>query len=126
MRTYALLADLVREQNCTAVVVTHDTAVAAIADRVVRMRDGRVSGESLAGSENGREEAIVVGRGGWLRLPEELLLRAGIGARAHASLHGRHIVVTPAGDGVRPRRPRSSPRRAARARRARPRSRCAA
>src|SRR5512133_3039318 len=45
MLTYALLADLVREQNCTAVVVTHDTAVAAIADRVVRMRDGRVSGE---------------------------------------------------------------------------------
>jgi ABC-type lipoprotein export system ATPase subunit len=100
MLTYALLADLVREQDCTAVVVTHDTAVAAIADRVVRMRDGRVSGESLAGSENGREEAIVVGRGGWLRLPEELLLRAGIGARAHASLHGSHIVVTPAGDGV--------------------------
>ena len=115
-----------REQNCTAVVVTHDTAVAAIADRVVRMRDGRVSGESLAGSENGREEAIVVGRGGWLRLPEELLLRAGIGARAHASLHGsadrRHARRRRRGRGARA----SRPRRAARARRARSRSRCAA
>ena len=37
-----------------------------------------------------RSDAIVVGRGGWLRLPEELLLRAGIGAHATATLRGRH------------------------------------
>jgi ABC-type lipoprotein export system ATPase subunit len=99
--TYDLLAELVREQGCTAVVVTHDPAVAGIADRVVRMRDGRVSGESVAGGASGREEAIVVGRGGWLRLPEDLLLRAGIGARAHASVEGGRIVVTTAdGDGA--------------------------
>jgi hypothetical protein len=28
------------------------------------------------------ESSIVVGRGGWLRLPQEYLDRAGIGARA--------------------------------------------
>ena len=125
MLTYALLADLVREQNCTAVVVTHDTAVAAIADRVVRMRDGRVSGESLAGSENGREEAIVVGRGGWLRLPEELLL-----APASAPAHTRACTAATSSSRppatARPRRPASRPRRVVRARRASPRSRSAA
>jgi ABC-type lipoprotein export system ATPase subunit len=39
----------------------------------------------------------VVGRGGWIRLPEELLLRAGIGARARAGLTDDGIVVAPAG-----------------------------
>jgi putative ABC transport system ATP-binding protein len=39
----------------------------------------------------------VVARGGWLRIPEELLARAGIGERARAELAGRGIVVTSAG-----------------------------
>ncbi len=101
--TYELLAELVHEQGCTAVVVTHDAAVAAIADRVVRMRDGRVSAEGTAdGDGPDRDEAIVVGRGGWLRLPEELLLRAGIGDRARATLDRGGIVVTPAGTASEP------------------------
>jgi ABC-type lipoprotein export system ATPase subunit len=54
--------------------VTHDPRAAAIADRVVRIRDGRVAEEALAG-----EETAVVGLGGWIRVPEELLHRAGIG-----------------------------------------------
>jgi len=44
----------------------------------------------------------VVGRGGWLRLPQEFLERAGIGSRAAAALEDDRIVVTAAGDGVRP------------------------
>jgi putative ABC transport system ATP-binding protein len=35
-----------------------------------------------------------VGRGGWLRLPEELLRRSGIGSHATARLEGREIVVS--------------------------------
>jgi putative ABC transport system ATP-binding protein len=50
-------------------------------------------------SRDGAEsDAIVVGRGGWLRLPEELLLRAGIGARATARFEHGGIVVSPVGD----------------------------
>src|SRR5204863_7890026 len=41
---------------------------------------------------------IVVGRGGWLRLPQEFLDRAGIGSRAAASLEGDRIVVVAAGE----------------------------
>jgi len=93
---YALLGELSGEHGCTTVIVSHDPASAAIADRAISMRDGRVSEEAGAGAS---EEAIVVGRGGWLRLPEELLARAGIDSRATARLEKREIVVSSA-DGV--------------------------
>ncbi len=90
---YGLVAELVREYGCTAVMVSHDPESARVADRIVRIRDGRLAEEwSRAG---GSGESIVVGRGGWLRLPEELLQRAGIGERATARMEGGEIVVAP-------------------------------
>ena len=82
-----MLAELVREHGCTTVIVSHDPESARIADRIVRIRDGRVSEEWSRDAE--ASDTIVVGRGGWLRLPEELLLRAGIGAKATRALRGR-------------------------------------
>jgi ABC-type lipoprotein export system ATPase subunit len=90
---YTLLGELAREHGCTTVVVSHDAESTRIADRTVRVRDGRVS-EEAAGSS---DETIVVGRGGWLRLPEDLLAGAGIGGHAHATLEEGAIVVGPAG-----------------------------
>jgi ABC-type lipoprotein export system ATPase subunit len=87
---YETIGGLIRTERCTAVIVSHDPESATIADRVVRIRDGRVSEES--GTDLG-EEAIVVGKGGWLRLPEELLRRSGIRTHAGARLEGREIVV---------------------------------
>jgi ABC-type lipoprotein export system ATPase subunit len=92
---YELIGELAREQGCTTVVVSHDIESTAIADRTARIRDGRVSEE--AAREGGGEEALVVGRGGWIRLPEELLVLAGIGGRARAELGSEGIVVRPAG-----------------------------
>jgi energy-coupling factor transport system ATP-binding protein len=92
---YGLIGELAREQGCTTVLVSHDIESTVIADRIVRVRDGRVSEETAR--EGGGEEALVVGRGGWIRLPEELLVRAGIGARARAELTDEGIVVAPAG-----------------------------
>jgi ABC-type lipoprotein export system ATPase subunit len=95
---YELIGELSREQGCTTVLVSHDAESTAIADRTVRVRDGRVSEESA--SEGG--ETLVVGRGGWVRLPEELLARAGIGDRVRAQLGPSGIVVEPVGQpGVR-------------------------
>jgi ABC-type lipoprotein export system ATPase subunit len=91
---FALIGDLARAHDCTTVVVSHDPTAAAIADRAVHIRDGRVS-EEHAGSF-GSDGAIVVGRGGWLRLPEELLRRAGISTHAVAHLEGDRVVVAPA------------------------------
>ncbi len=93
---YATIGELVRAEDCTAVIVSHDPASTEIADRIVQIRDGRVSDETTR--ELGGEEAIVVGRGGWLRLPEELLRRSGIHGRASARLEESGIVVSPSGN----------------------------
>jgi ABC-type lipoprotein export system ATPase subunit len=92
-QVYDLVGELVREAGCTTLLVSHDPESARIADRIVRIRDGRVSEEWSR--EDEAADTIVVGRGGWLRLPEELLLRAGIGERARAALDGGSIVVSP-------------------------------
>jgi ABC-type lipoprotein export system ATPase subunit len=90
---YGAIADLAREAGTTTVVVSHDPESATVADRIVRVRDGRVSEE--AALADGGDEAIVVGRGGWLRLSEELLRRTGIHSRATARLHEEGIVIAP-------------------------------
>jgi len=88
---FALIAELAREQGGTALVVSHDASAAAHADRVVQLRDGRVSDERLAGEQS--DTAIVVGRGGWLRVPEELLRQAGIADRATARVTGGELLL---------------------------------
>ena len=93
-----MLNELVREHRCTTVIVSHDPESARIADRIVRIRDGRVSEEWARDSE--QSDTIVVGRGGWLRLPEELLLRAGIGTKATARFERGSVLVEPAGTPV--------------------------
>jgi ABC-type lipoprotein export system ATPase subunit len=96
-RLYELLGELARAERCTTVVVSHDPESAAIADRIVHVRDGRLSAEW---ARKATEESIVVGRGGWLQLPEELLRRAAIGARATARLEGGAVRIAPAGGAV--------------------------
>ena len=61
---YALIGALSREVGATTLVVSHDPSSAAVADRVVQIRDGRVSAE---------DGEAVVNRGGWVRIPEGLL-----------------------------------------------------
>jgi ABC-type lipoprotein export system ATPase subunit len=90
---YELIGELAREHGCTTVLVSHDVESTAIADRTVRVRDGRVSEEA----ERGDGETLVVARGGWVRLPEELLVRARIGSRARAELGDQGILVSAAG-----------------------------
>src|SRR5207247_9358720 len=79
---YAAIAELARAERCTAVIVSHDPESTEIADRVVHIRDGRVSEETVRGAAG---SSIVVGRGGWLQLPQEFLDRAGMGSAAAAA-----------------------------------------
>ncbi|MBD0290054.1 MAG: ATP-binding cassette domain-containing protein [Thermoleophilia bacterium] len=92
---YEVIGELAREEGATTVIVSHDPQSGAIADRIVRVRDGRVSEEVARGREG---ERIVVGKGGWLRLSEELLRRAGIASSAEARLAAEGIVVAAAGE----------------------------
>ena len=89
---YTLVRDLAREQGTTALIVSHDIGSAAIADRIIQVRDGRVSAEGSPG-----EEALVVAPTGWVRLPEDLLDRSGIGSRARPELAGSAISLISAG-----------------------------
>jgi len=88
---YELIGDLARAQGTTAIVVSHDPGSASIADRIVHIRDGRVSAEQAKAEPESEE--IVVARGGWLRVPEELLRRGGIGARARARLTEHSVLI---------------------------------
>jgi peptide/nickel transport system ATP-binding protein len=93
---YALIGELAREERLTAIVVSHDPQSASIADRVLHIRDGRVSAESV--SERGHAEEIVLARGGWMRLSEELLRVSGIAGRASARVEDARIVISPAAE----------------------------
>ena len=85
----ALIVELARTNGTSVILVTHDPATAEVADRTLRIRDGRIVGDRRGG-----EEALVVDDG-WLRLPPDLLTQAGIGPGK-----GRRARVRPAPDGV--------------------------
>ena len=97
---YGLIGDLVHELGTTALVVSHDPGATAIADRLVTIRDGRLGEESVPGGEG----TLVVGRGGWVRLPGSLLHDAGIGSHATARAVESGVVLRPAGAGAVGRR----------------------
>ena len=55
----ALLRALSTDDGRTIVMVTHDPSAAAIADRVVFLRDGRIAGEMRGGSTHDVMEALA-------------------------------------------------------------------
>ncbi len=87
-----LIAQLARAEGATVVVVSHDPAMAAVADRAVRLRDGRIGGERRGGAET-----LVIDERGWVRLPPALLAAAGIGDRASAHPGPGEVAVRAAG-----------------------------
>ena len=89
---YGLIAELAREQGATAIVVSHDEAAAAIADRLVHVRDGRVVEEGLPG----RPSSLVVTEPGWIRIPDPLLDALGGARRLRAGLQGEGVLIEPA------------------------------
>jgi len=92
---YALIRDLSRAAGVTTLLVSHDPESAAVADRVVQIRDGRVSAET-----NDGEMRAVVNRGGWIRVPEEFLRRAALADRARIEIDGRGVLVSSGADAV--------------------------
>jgi ABC-type lipoprotein export system ATPase subunit len=87
-----LIAQLARAEDTTVILVSHDPAAAAAADRSVRMRDGRIVEELGDGPGGG----IVVGRSGWLSLSPALLRDAGIGERAQVRVAEGGLVLSAA------------------------------
>ena len=79
-QVYDVLVAAVRELGATLVLVTHDPRASRIADRVVRIRDGRLSEQWDPATPH--SETLVVDDRGWVRLPDAL--RHGAGAVAGA------------------------------------------
>lgn len=98
----------------TTLIVTHDPNVAPMVDRVVSIRDGRVSteqrtqrrekrAESGEGREDGSalsspesEELVVVDSAGRLQIPEGYREQYGIGGRVRLEPTGEGLLIRPA------------------------------
>jgi ABC-type lipoprotein export system ATPase subunit len=94
---YTLLSGAVLAAGATLVLVTHDPRAVRIADRVVRIRDGRLSEVWHPGGPAPVTERLVVDDRGWLRLPAAL--RAQVAAAGEVSAEpgpGDRVVLSPA------------------------------
>lgn len=126
--TARLIWDSFRRLNArfglTTVIVTHDPKIAQEVDRVVSIRDGKTStetvrqggvgggsgeatargGETQAGGEATYEEYVVLDAAGRLQVPREYLEEWGIGTRAKLELTEGGILIKPI-NGVKPEAP---------------------
>ena len=100
-QVYQVLRRVNETLGVTIVVVTHDPAIAQRVDRVVAMRDGRISSELVRHAAFSRgegevvEEFAVVDRSGRLQIPREHIEELGIEERARVELVDDHVEVRP-------------------------------
>ena len=92
---YDLLAAAAKRADATLLLVTHDQRAARIANRVVRIRDGRLSEQWSPDAP--QDEELVVDDRGWVRLPEALRRRIGLADRARVRSDGDEVVLGVAG-----------------------------
>lgn len=112
-----LLHKLNRELELTVIIVTHDVAIAAAADRTIAIRDGRTSTETvrreapLTGADlhsvnssaiiglpgETHVESILIDRVGRLQLPKEAIETIPFNGRALVRIESDHVELWPLG-----------------------------
>jgi ABC-type lipoprotein export system ATPase subunit len=98
---FELLREMNRLYNVTVVIVTHYPGVAQYVDRVVHIRDGRISSESFLQSTFQRSAAsveneyLVVDQAGRLQLPREYLEKLRLNGLAAANVDEGQIILRP-------------------------------
>lgn len=106
---FTVLRGLNEELGVTVVVVTHDPAIANQIDRVVAIRDGRISTESFRRiAFQGREayvyhdEYAVVDRTGRLQIPKEYLEHIDVTERARLRMGDGRVEILPENAAIEP------------------------
>ncbi len=104
---YGIFRRLVADYGTTIVIVSHDPGIAVRVDRVVRIRDGRTSTETVrravdaadvteaedVATHGTHEEFTVMDAAGRLQLPREMVEQLGLGRRVRVDLEDGQIVV---------------------------------
>lgn len=105
---FEMLRELNRIYHVTVVLVTHYPGVAHFVDRVVNIRDGRISSESYSSptfqrtGDRVEEEFLVVDRAGRIQLPQELSEQFRLGGLAKAALEDGTVTIKPVSDRPKP------------------------
>jgi len=96
---FALLESLNQQLGVTVVIVTHDVSVVDYVDRVINIRDGKISSETVV-TNSGREESgrrvenyLVVDKAGRLQLPADVIDRFGIGSRVKLGNQDGYLTI---------------------------------
>jgi len=117
---YTALRRINQEFQTTTIIVSHDPQIAQVADRVVAIRDGKTSTETVRASNSapaqearhetqeqpGFEELIVLDSAGRLQLPHAYLEALNIGNRVRVELAEGRIIVQPVAGRGRSSEPR--------------------
>ena len=102
IEVFQMLGEMNRVFGVTVVIVTHYPGVAQYVDRVVHIRDGRISSESYLQSSfqrsgaNSEHEFLVVDRAGRLQLPQECIAELQLSGLALAEVEEDRVIITKA------------------------------
>ena len=95
---FQLVKDLNRQYGLTTVIVSHDTGITDHVDRVVAIRDGKTSSETVRqqATNSGLQEYVLLDSAGRLQVPREYLERFNIQGRVHLEVVDDGILIRPA------------------------------
>ena len=108
---YDILRYLNRERRLTIIIVSHDRNIAQQVDRVVAIRDGRTSTETVRrvsvhdGDDQTHDEFVIVDDTGRLQIPQDMLDRLDIRGRATVDLSEDSIVIRAESSNISTRKP---------------------
>lgn len=96
---FQLLRTINQQAKTTMLIVTHDLALATQADRMISIRDGRVSSETISDKHplghTISRESVVIDRVGRLQLPHTAMDRYAFRGRADIHFEADHIEIWP-------------------------------
>ena len=98
-RVFTLLREMIKIFHVTVIVVTHDTGVSQYMDRVLYIRDGRISSVnriSRCGDKTNEEEFLVVDKVGRLQIPQDYLDNLNFEGLAKIDLDDNQMNIKPA------------------------------